>query len=122
VDGGSDSEVRLHALTPKIEVAVLEADVLVDVVGSRVDRERRRLGRPQHFDPALPDLDVTGGQVVVGGAVGTSPHDTGDAYDVFAADVDTVVDHALNDATVIADVDEGQFVAVFTSLGHPSAE
>ena len=45
VHRGADRQVALHALAAQVEVAVAQADDLVDVVGAVVDRERRRLGR-----------------------------------------------------------------------------
>ena len=63
VDGGADAQVALHPLAAQVEVAVLQPDVLVDVVGAGVDRERRRRRHAQHLDLALADLDLAGRQV-----------------------------------------------------------
>ena len=65
VDRGPDAQVALHPLAADVEVAVLQAGVLVDVVGAGVDRERRRLGGAQHLDRAVADLDLAGRQVRV---------------------------------------------------------
>ena len=56
----SDAQVALHALAAQVEVAVAEADGLVDLVGAVVDRERRRLGDRQDLDRAVADLDLAG--------------------------------------------------------------
>ena len=98
VDRRADPQVLLHPLATQVEVAVLEADVLVDVVGAGVDRERRRVGLAQHLDDAVADLDLTGRQGGVDGALRALAHDAGDAHDVLAAHVDVVVDDALDDA------------------------
>ncbi len=115
------AEVALHPLAAQIEVAVLQPDVLVDVVGPRVDREWRRVSRPQHFHRAVADLDLAGRQVRVDGPVRTLAHGAGDAHDVLAAHVHRVVDDALHDPRVVAHVDEGEVLAVLAAAGHPSA-
>ena len=51
-------QVLLHPLPTEVEVAVLEPDVLVDVVGAGVDRERRRVGLAEHLDDTLAELDL----------------------------------------------------------------
>jgi hypothetical protein len=56
-------QVLLHPLASQVEVAVLQADVLVDVVGAGVDRERWRLGLAEDLDLAVADLDLAGRQV-----------------------------------------------------------
>ena len=121
VDAAADAQVALHALAPQVEVAVLQADVLVDLVGAGVDRERRRRGRAQHLDRAVADLDLAGRQVGVDGALRALADDAGDPHDVLAADVDGVVDDALHDAGVVADVDEGEVLAVLAPASHPAA-
>jgi hypothetical protein len=95
VDGGTYPQVLLHALASQVEVPVLEADVLVDVVGAGVDREGRWVGLAQHLDLAFAQLDLAGRQVLVDGALGALTHDTRDPQHVLAADVDVVVDDAL---------------------------
>ncbi len=120
VDGSADADVSLHALAAQVEVAVLEADVLVDLVGPGVDRERRRGRHPQHLDLALADLDLAGRQVRVDRALRSGPHDAGDPHDVLAAHVHGVVDDALDHARVVTDVDERQVLAVLPAPGDPS--
>ena len=53
---------------------------------------------------------------------GRSPHRAGHRDDLLAAHVDGVVDHALDDARVVAQVDEGEVLAVLAAPGHPAAE
>ena len=108
VGGRADAQVALHALATDVEVAVLEAGVLGDGVGALADRERRRLGDVEHLDLAVLDLDLAGRQPVVDVLGRAGGDDAGDAHDVLGAHVDRVVDDALGDAGVVADVDEGQ--------------
>ncbi len=122
VDRGSDTEVLLHPLAAKVEVAVLETDVLVDVVGASIDRERWWIGLAEHLDLALAQLDPAGRQVLVDRALGPVAHDAGDAQHVLAANVDVVVDHALDDARVVSQVDEGQMLPVLTTTADPAAD
>src|SRR5690606_4992130 len=122
VDLGADAQVALHALPAQVEVAVAQADVLVDVVGPGVDREGRRLGGRQHLDRAVADLDLTGGQGVVGGALRADADSAGDAHDVLAAQVVGAVDDALGDAAVVAQVDERQVLAVLATPADPAAQ
>ena len=79
---GPDAQVALHALAPEVEVAVPQADGLVDVVGPVVDRERRRLGRAEDLDRAVADLDLAGGQAGL-----TVPSGRGRTVPVIAHDV-----------------------------------
>ena len=48
--------------------------------------------------------------------------DAGDAHDVLGAHVDRVVDHALGHARVVAEVDEGELLAVLAAAGDPAGE
>ena len=108
VDGGADAQVALHALAADVEVAVLQAGVLGHRVGALADRERRRLGGVEHLDVAVLQLDPAGRQPLVDVLGRAGGDHAGDAHDVLGAHVDRVVDDALGDAGVIADVDEGQ--------------
>ena len=119
----ADAQVALHPLAAEVEVAVLQADVLVDVVGAGVDRERRRLGacaapRPWHSPISTSPV----GRFGVDGALRAGAHDAGDPHDVLAAHVDVVVDDALHDAGVVAHVDERQVLAVLAAAGDPAAQ
>ena len=117
----SQAQVALHPLAAQIEVAVLQTDVLVDVVGAGVDRERRRIGGAQHLDGAVADLHVAGREVRVDRALGALPDGAGDPHDVLAAHVDRVVDDTLDDPRVVAHVDEGEVLAVLAAAGDPPA-
>ena len=53
---------------------------------------------------------------------GRCAHDAGDPHDVLAAHVDVVVDDALDDAGVVAHVDEREVLAVLAAAGDPAAD
>ena len=53
---------------------------------------------------------------------GRAPHGAGDPHDVLAAQVVGAVDDALDDAGVVAQVDEGEVLAVLAAAGHPAAQ
>ena len=67
-----------------------------------------------------PSSTSPGRQVLVDRALGTLTDDTGDTHYVLGAHVDVVVDHALGDARVIAQVDEGEMLAVFAAASDPA--
>ena len=69
VDLAAQPEGGVGAGAAQVEVAVLEPGLLphVDVV---VDRERQRRGGAEHLDVVGDDLDLAGGQVRVGVALG----------------------------------------------------
>ena len=101
---------------------MLQPHDLIHVVGPGIDRERRRDRHPQHLHGALPHLDLTRRQVRIDRPGRPLPDDTGDPHDVLAAHVDRVVDHALHDPAVVAQVDEGEVLAVLAAAGHPTAQ
>ena len=121
VDGGSRPEVALHPGLAQIDVAVAQAQRLVHV-GALVEGERRGLGLRQHLHLAVVDLDLAGGQRRVGGALGPRPDGAGDADHVLRAQVAGAVHHALHDAAVVPQVDEGEVLAVLTASVHPAAQ
>ena len=132
-DDVSKSQVLLHRGTTKVDVPVLEAQHLVDLVfvaSVFVDLERRSLGARQDLQTAAHYLDITGGQVGVGRALFTSAH--------LAVDLDAElapkllgervalgrlgrVENDLNDSGHVPQVDEDQS-AVVAARVHPSAE
>ena len=81
---------------------MFEADVLVNVVGACVDRERWRRGAAQDLDFAVTDFDLACRQVIVDRSLGAHANGACDFEHVLAADVDIVVDNALNDARMVA--------------------
>ena len=105
----------------QVDVAVAQAHRLVGL-GAVVDREGRRLGLVEHLDGAVADLHLARAEAGVDGALGPVAHGPGHGDDPLAAHVDGVVDHALDDAGVVAQVDEGQVLAVLAPARHPAAE
>ena len=56
--------LRCRRAPAQVDVAVAEPDGLVDL-GALVERERDRLGRRQHLDRAVLELDLAGGELGV---------------------------------------------------------
>ena len=71
---------------------------------------------------AVLQLDPAGRQPVVDALRRAGGDRAGDAQDVLGAHVDGVVDDALRDAGVVAQVDEGQLLAVLAAGRHPAAQ
>ena len=68
------------------------------------------------------ELDLTGGQLGVLRALGAPPHRALDPQHPLAAHVDRPVDHALDGAAVVAQVDERQVLPVLAAPAHPAAQ
>jgi hypothetical protein len=84
-DAVAQAQVLLHRLAAQVQVAVLQADVLVEVVV--VDLERGRQAGVEDFQGLGQHLDHAGGQVGVLGAGGPGAHLADHAQDEFAAHV-----------------------------------
>ena len=121
VDRRSDAQVALHPRTAKIEKSMAQPDLLVDL-GTVVEAERWGLRSRQHLDRTVTDLDLTRGQLGVDGPVGPVTHGAGHLEDVLAAHVDRSIDDALDDSRVVAQVNEGQMLAVLASTTNPPAD
>ena len=111
----------------QVEVAVLEAGLLADR-DPLVDLEGQRRALVEHLDALGDDLDVAGGQVGVGVALGAQPHLADDLDDVLVAQVVGVAlgehlvahDH-LRDAGAVPEIEEGHS-AVIAPTGNPARE
>ena len=106
---------------------MLEACLLADG-DALVDLERQRGGRVEHLELADDDLDVAGGQVGVGVALGALAHLAGDldaelvAHVVGAALGEHLVTRDdLGHARGVAQVEEGD-PAVVSTPRHPTGE
>ena len=113
--------LRLHPRPAQVDVAVAQPDGLV---GLRpvVDREGRGLGFVQHLDGAVADLHLARlepGLTVPSGRCRTVPR-TATTHSLRTST--RAVDHALDDAAVVAQVDEGEVLAVLAPAGHPAAQ
>ena len=78
-------------------------------------------GDREHLDLAVGELDLPGGELGVDGALRAGPRTVPvTAQDVLAAHVHRSVDDALQQARVVAQVDEGQVLAVLAATAPPS--
>ena len=66
-------EVRCHSAAPHVEVAVLEAEALVDI-GTIVKLERKRRRWTQHRQVRRNDLDLPRREIRVHGSLGSGCH------------------------------------------------
>ena len=119
VDRATRPQVALKAVAPQVDVPVAQPD---DLVGVRavVERERRRLGRVEHLDRAVADLDRPRRQIVVAGALRPLADGARHPGHVFGAQVVVTVDHALDDAGVIPQIDEREVLAVLAAGVDPA--
>ena len=120
VHRGPQLQVALKALPPQVDVAVAQAHVLIHP-GAGVQRERRGVGGRQNLYVAVADLNLTGVQLGVDRALGPGPHRAADADHVFRAQIVALVNHALDHAGTIPQVDEGQVLPVLSAAVHPAA-
>ena len=125
-DLGPQADGVLHGAAPQVEVAVAQTRLLADlsgVLGVVGDLEGQRRGGVENLDVGDDDLDLAGGQVRVGVALGPGAHLPGDGQDVLGAQVvgDLLADDDLGDPRGVPQVDEGHASVVTTSI-HPSGE
>ena len=121
IDLGANTEVALHALGTKIDIAMSEAHHFVDL-NAIVQLERRWFGNIQDLDAAVADFDFACRHVVVRGAIGTLAHGARDANHILGAQIGSPVDYALHETSVITKIDEGQMLTVLTATGHPATD
>ena len=123
----AQADVALHARPAQVQVAVLEADVLVRrrLV---LDRERRRARLGQDADLARQHLDLAGRDLGVDRVLGALRDLADHGQHVLAADVvgggvrrgrDLGARHHLADALAVAEVDEDHAAQV-APRGRPS--
>ncbi len=119
------AEVALHAVAPEVEIPVLEPERLVGL--DALERDRRRLGRVEHFQPRRGNLDLPRCQLRVDGSLRTVTHDAVDPDHILGAQLVRVrpvgsvrVDDDLHDAGGVAHVEEHD-AAVVTTTRHPAA-
>ena len=128
VHGGADgridpcpqAQVPLQAGTPQIDIAVAQAHLLVGFVPV-VDREGWRLRLVEDDHRAVAYLDLPCGQPGIDGSLRPAAHRPLNGDHPFAAHLDLGVDDALDHARVVAQVDEGQVLAVLTAPSDPAA-
>ena len=126
---GAQTECGALGGTAQIQVTVLQTGLFADFAGRGrvVDLERQRGGLVEHLELADVDLDGTGRQVRVLGALRTGLHATAYADTVFAAQrVGALGDlglaeHDLGHAGTVAQVDEDHATVVSTTA-YPAGE
>ncbi len=126
-DAVAQAQVLLHGLATQVEVAVLQADVLVD--DFVVELERRGQRGVENLQRLRKHFDHAGGQVGVLGAGGTRAHAAVDFQDKFGADFlgkperigGVGVDHHLHHALAVPEVDEDD-AAVVAPTVRPAAQ
>lgn len=122
-------EVFLHLGPAQVEIAVGQAQVLVDLVATGVvERERRRVGDVEDLEPVGRNLDLAGGQRGVDGAV-RAHHDLAADGDHrlrlevggLRAEAGVVlrVELHLREALAVAQVDEDDAAVVADGI-HPA--
>jgi hypothetical protein len=124
---GSQPDRAGRGRAAQVQVAVLEPGLFADG-DPFVDLERQRRGRVQHLEFADRDLDLAGGQVGVGVALGTRLDDADHLDAVLVAQfVGTrrgqhlVANDDLNHTGGVAQVDEGD-TAMVSPLADPAGE
>src|SRR5262249_15186247 len=103
VHGRVDREVALHAVTPQIEIAVLQAHDLVDL-RAIVERERWRFRDVEDLDRAVADFYFAGRQLRVDRPLGSGAHCAGDAHDILGAQVVRAVHDALDQTCSVTQI------------------
>ena len=124
-------EAGQHGRPADVEVAVLEAQHLVDLVAlARLDLERRRARARQQAGVGDAHLDLAGRQAGIDRLGVARDHRAGRAHDVLGAQPlgqtvrlgrDSRVEDELHEAGAVAQVDEDE-VAVVAPASHPAGE
>ncbi len=117
-------QVLRHARPADVEIAVLEPQHLVDLVGCARDVEGRVLGRVEDRHLVGNHFDVAGGEIGVAQALGPRRHLALDLHDELAARLgrnvvrrDLVgIDGDLGHAKAVAQVDEDERAMVAAAV------
>jgi hypothetical protein len=99
----------------------LKPHIFINVICPFVNRKWWRVCTPQNFDLTVTNLNFAGWKRFVHRSLRASSDDSRNSHHIFRPDINVVIDDALQDATVIAKVDEGKMLTVFTTSGDPSA-
>ena len=128
-DAVAQLEVALHGRTAQIQIAVLEPQLVVDLLVVR-NLERGGLGLGQDAHVGHRDLDLTGRHLRVDGAIVALGNHAADRENVLHADtecdveqvlVDRLIKRALDDARAVAQQQE-QNAAVVAGPVTPAVE
>ena len=85
-DLGAGADAGGELVAAQVDVAMRQPHALVGL-DAVLDGERRGVGGAQHLHGRGEDLDLTGGELLVGLPLGTGPDGAGHADDVLVADV-----------------------------------
>ncbi|CAB4576980.1 unannotated protein [freshwater metagenome] len=121
IDLGANTEIALHALGAKIDIAMSEAHHFVDL-NAIVQLERRWFGNIQDLDAAVADFDFACRHVVVRGAIRALTNGARDSNHIFGTQIGGAIDHALHETSVITKINEGQMFTVLAAAGHPATD
>ena len=121
----TQTQALLHHIATQIDVAILQTQLFVRRF---VVMERRCLGAVQNFEFVRQQLDLTRGEVRVGGAGRTRAHLAGDADTELAAqalgvreDVLAIgIEHDLQQTFAIAQVDEDDAAMIAAAMDPAS--
>ena len=107
-----------------VEVAVAQTRLLAHgarVLGMVGDLERQDRCFGEHLDGGVDDLDLAGGQVRVGVAIGAHRDGAGGLDDGFVAQLVGIVltDDDLHDSRSVAQIDEGHTSVIATTIDPP---
>ena len=127
-DAVPQDDVVMQPLAPQVQVAVLEAELLIDV-GILIDVERRRLGGVEQLGRLGAHLDLASDQVGVLGAGAAALNAAVHPQHILATRIarDGVgrgllrVEDGLHEAAAVAQVDKDQS-AVIAATMHPAGE
>ena len=122
VDLGSNAQVLLHPLAANIEIAELEANAFIHIVGTCIDWERRRLRCIQHCELTLNQFDTTRWKVGVNRSFWSSLHLASDLHHPLVTNILHIADHALHYPGIVTYIKERQVFAMFTATSDPSAQ
>jgi hypothetical protein len=127
-DAMADPQITLETRATQIEIAILQAQRLVDVALD-VNRERWREGTRENLRTLDREFDRTRGELRIFGTRRTRAHRSAHGDHVFVAERLRELEHVgafriedrLRDAVAVAYVDEHE-AAVIASAVHPAAD
>ena len=122
VDLGSNAQVLLHPLAANIEIAELEANAFIHIVGTSIDWKRRRLGGIQHCELTLNKFDTTRWEVGVNRSFWSSLHLARYLHHPLVTNILHIADHTLHYPGIVTYIKERQVFAMFTATSDPSAQ
>ena len=121
----AECEVLRKTLPPKIEIAVFEAPLLMDIVPIGIHRDRHLLRGIENLKAARKDLMMTRRDLVVHHILRTPVHRTRHLHDILKTEIRCPgylgTEHHLHEAAPIAQIDENKLTVVPASM-NPSED